>query len=104
MPPLSHLAIIMDGNGRWAKSRGLERSAGHKAGTETAREIVRECRILDIGTLTLYTFSKENWARPKQEVGYLFTLLKDFLSAELPSLMEQTIFVQTKKKILMTLV
>ena len=91
MPPLTHLAIIMDGNGRWAKARGLERSAGHKAGTETAREIVRECRRLGIPFLTLYTFSKENWSRPQQEVGFLFGLLKDFLSRELPSLLEQSI-------------
>ena len=91
MPPLTHLAIIMDGNGRWAKARGLDRSAGHKAGTETAREIVKECRRLGIPCLTLYTFSKENWSRPKQEVGFLFNLLKDFLSAELPSLVEQSI-------------
>ena len=91
MPPLTHLAIIMDGNGRWARARGLDRSAGHKAGTETAREIVRECRKLGIPYLTLYTFSKENWSRPKQEVGFLFGLLKDFLSEELPSLLEQSI-------------
>jgi undecaprenyl diphosphate synthase len=91
MPPLTHLAIIMDGNGRWAKARGLERSAGHKAGTETAREIVRECRRLGIPYLTLYTFSKENWSRPQQEVGFLFGLLRDFLSRELPSLLEQSI-------------
>lgn len=91
MPPLTHLAIIMDGNGRWAKARGLDRSAGHKAGTETAREIVRECRKLGIPYLTLYTFSKENWSRPKQEVGFLFNLLREFLSAELPSLLEQSI-------------
>ncbi len=91
MPPLTHLAIIMDGNGRWAKARGLERSAGHKAGTETAREIVRECRKLGIPYLTLYTFSKENWSRPKQEIGFLFNLLRDFLSEELPSLLEQSI-------------
>lgn len=91
MPPLTHLAIIMDGNGRWAKARGLSRSDGHKAGTETAREIVRECRKLGIPYLTLYTFSKENWSRPEQEVGFLFNLLKEFLTAELPSLLEQDI-------------
>jgi len=91
MPPLTHLAIIMDGNGRWARARGLDRSAGHKAGTETAREIVRECRKIGIPYLTFYTFSKENWSRPKQEVGFLFTLLKDFLGQELPSLLEQSI-------------
>jgi undecaprenyl diphosphate synthase len=91
MPPLNHLAIIMDGNGRWARARGLDRSAGHKVGTETAREIVRECRKLGIPYLTLYTFSTENWARPKQEIGFLFNLLKDFLSEELPSLLKQSI-------------
>ena len=81
----------MDGNGRWARARGLDRSAGHKAGTETAREIVRECRKIGIPYLTFYTFSKENWSRPKQEVGFLFALLKDFLGQELPSLLEQSI-------------
>lgn len=91
MPPLNHLAIIMDGNGRWAKARGLDRSAGHKAGTETAREIVRECRKLGIPFLTLYAFSRENWSRPKHEVSFLFNLLKDFLTAELPTLLEQDI-------------
>ena len=91
MPPLKHLAIIMDGNGRWARSRGLERSEGHRAGTETAREIVQECRALGIPCLTLYTFSKENWSRPKQEINFLFTLLKDFLTRELPSLHQQSI-------------
>lgn len=91
MPPLTHLAIIMDGNGRWAKARGLDRSAGHKAGTDTAREIVRECRKLEIPYVTLYTFSTENWARPKQEISFLFSLLKDFLNDELPSLLEQSI-------------
>ncbi|GAB1411160.1 polyprenyl diphosphate synthase [Desulfovibrionales bacterium] len=88
---LKHLAIIMDGNGRWARARGLDRSAGHQAGTEAAREIVRECRILGIPMLTLYTFSTENWSRPAQEVNFLFTLLKDFLREELPSLVEQSI-------------
>jgi undecaprenyl diphosphate synthase len=91
MPPLNHLAIIMDGNGRWAKARGLDRSAGHKAGTETAREIVRECRKLGIPFLTLYAFSRENWSRPKHEVNFLFNLLKDFLTTELPTLLEQDI-------------
>ncbi|WP_420842842.1 polyprenyl diphosphate synthase [Desulfovibrio mangrovi] len=81
----------MDGNGRWAKARGLERTAGHREGTETARKIVREARSIGIRHLTLYTFSSENWARPKQEVGFLFELLVSFLKDELPSLMEQNI-------------
>ena len=91
MANLTHLAIIMDGNGRWAQARGLPRSAGHKAGTETAREIVRECRALGIPFLTLYAFSRENWTRPEHEVRFLFDLLKDFLSAELSTLLEQSI-------------
>ncbi|MBZ4649055.1 MAG: isoprenyl transferase, partial [Desulfomicrobiaceae bacterium] len=80
MPILSHLAIIMDGNGRWAQARGLARSAGHRAGTLAAREIVREARRLEIPNLTLYTFSRENWRRPPQEITFLFELLREFLS------------------------
>ncbi|MBC7355585.1 MAG: di-trans,poly-cis-decaprenylcistransferase [Desulfomicrobiaceae bacterium] len=86
MPILSHLAIIMDGNGRWAQARGLARSAGHRAGTLAAREIVREARRLEIPNLTLYTFSRENWRRPPQEIAFLFELLREFLSQELPEL------------------
>lgn len=86
-----HLAIIMDGNGRWAKQKGLSRSQGHKAGVETARKIVTKCRELGIKHLTLYTFSKENWKRPAEEVGYLFKLLSHFLNKEFASLAEQDI-------------
>ena len=74
-----HLAIIMDGNGRWAQARGLPREAGHRAGAETVRTIVTECRRLGIRHLTLYTFSSENWSRPKTEVSALFSLLLEFL-------------------------
>lgn len=81
-----HLAIIMDGNGRWAASRGLPRTEGHRAGVEAARVIVEECLQLGIGHLTLYTFSRENWSRPVQEVGFLFNLLIDFITRELPEL------------------
>ena len=88
---MKHIAILMDGNGRWARQRGLSRSAGHKAGAETVRKIVTECRKMGLSHLTLYTFSKENWSRPKEEVSYLFGLLKDFLTRELPSLMEKSI-------------
>lgn len=88
---MKHIAIIMDGNGRWAKSRGLPRSAGHKAGTETARQIVTTCREIGLSHLTLYTFSKENWTRPREEVSFLFDLLREFLTRELPSLLEQSI-------------
>ncbi|SDL04254.1 undecaprenyl diphosphate synthase [Maridesulfovibrio ferrireducens] len=86
-----HLAIIMDGNGRWAKARDLSRSEGHKAGTEAAKAIVTQCRRLGIKHLTLYTFSKENWARPKDEIAQLFNLLTVFLKTELVNLCEQDI-------------
>lgn len=91
IPPLTHLAIIMDGNGRWAKKRGLPRYEGHREGTKVAKKIVEECRKLNIKYLTLYTFSKENWKRPKDEVNFLFKLLVDFLNREYKSLKEQSI-------------
>nr|WP_321514692.1 polyprenyl diphosphate synthase [uncultured Pseudodesulfovibrio sp.] len=81
----------MDGNGRWAKQRGLKRTEGHKAGTETARAVVTHCRKLGVKHLTLYTFSKENWSRPKDEVKTLFELLTSFLTKEEKSLKEQGI-------------
>lgn len=86
-----HIAIIMDGNGRWAKNRGLSRSQGHRQGVETARNVVNECRRLGIEYLTLYTFSKENWKRPKDEVSYLFKLLAHFLNREIGKFEEQNI-------------
>lgn len=86
-----HLAVIMDGNGRWAQRKGLSRSEGHKAGTRTAKRLVTRCRELGIAHLTLYTFSKENWGRPQDEIRTLFDLLVSFLNNELPSLMEQDI-------------
>lgn len=81
-----HVAIIMDGNGRWAKQRGLPRTEGHRTGTEAARAVVEECLELGIERLTLYTFSRENWNRPASEVRFLFDLLVDFITRELPSL------------------
>ena len=89
--PLRHIAIIMDGNGRWATSRGLSRSDGHDAGSKTVRAIVRECRDMGIEYLTLYTFSRENWGRPADEIHFLFDLLVLFLRNELPELLEQRI-------------
>jgi undecaprenyl diphosphate synthase len=86
-----HLAVIMDGNGRWAQRRGLARSEGHKAGTETAKALVTSCRELGIAHLTLYTFSKENWGRPADEVRFLFDLLVRFLNNELSLLMDQDV-------------
>ncbi len=81
----------MDGNGRWAKKQGLERSAGHRAGAKTAHTIVTEARTLGIRHLTLYAFSRENWSRPQKEVGFLFQLLGDYLTQNTPSLLEQSI-------------
>jgi len=86
-----HVAIIMDGNGRWAKKRGLPRVDGHRAGTEAVRGVITRCRELGIGHLTLYTFSKENWGRPAAEVKFLFDLLVRFLTQELPLLLRQDI-------------
>lgn len=82
-PLPTHIAIIMDGNGRWAQQRGLSRSDGHNAGVLSAKNIVTACRKLNINYLTLYAFSKENWGRPKDEVHFLFQLLVSFLKKEL---------------------
>jgi len=87
----AHIAIIMDGNGRWAKQRGLPRADGHKAGTEAAHAVVTRCRELGVKHLTLYTFSKENWSRPKDEIKTLFELLTAYLKREEKSLKEQGI-------------
>jgi len=77
-----HVAIIMDGNGRWAQSRGLRRSAGHRAGAEAVRRVVEAAPQLGIGTLTLYAFSADNWQRPQAEVQTLLRLLFEYLIAE----------------------
>ena len=74
-----HIAIIMDGNGRWAKKRGLPRTAGHKAGAETFRDIAAYCRELGVEYLTVYAFSTENWKRPKDEVDTIMELLEQYL-------------------------
>jgi len=86
-----HVAIIMDGNGRWAKKRLLNRIKGHEKGTETVRTIVRACREIGIFYLTLYAFSTENWQRPKSEVAALMTLLQQFLKKELKEMMDNNI-------------
>ena len=90
-PPVRHLAIIMDGNGRWAKKQGLPRSAGHQAGADTAQAIVTSCRKLNIQVLTLYAFSRENWTRPQEEVQFLFDLLIRFLRREQKKLVDNSI-------------
>ena len=79
----SHLAIIMDGNGRWAKERGLNRTAGHEEGAKTVRRITQYCSDIKVKYLTLYAFSTENWERPKLEVEFLMKLLERYLKKEL---------------------
>ena len=86
-PPLSHVAIIMDGNGRWAKARMLPRIAGHRKGAEVVREMVTHCRELGISYLTIYAFSSENWKRPSGEIDGLMDLLKIYLKREIGELM-----------------
>ncbi len=81
-----HIAIIMDGNGRWAMGRGLPRVAGHKRGAETVRRITEECRRLGIEVLTLYAFSDENWGRPREEIGFLMDMLGSYLKAEIATM------------------
>jgi len=84
-----HIAIIMDGNGRWAEQRGLPRIMGHRAGQESVRAVVEACPGLGIQFLTLYTFSAENWQRPREEVEALMELIRSTLHQELPELKEK---------------
>jgi len=84
-----HVAIIMDGNGRWAKKRGLPRLAGHKAGTENLRRIIRACVDFGVKYLTIYAFSTENWGRPRDEVDGLMRIVEDVIDKELKELNEQ---------------
>lgn len=86
-----HVAVIMDGNGRWAKKRLLNRVRGHEKGVESVRTIVRACREFEIPYLTLYAFSTENWQRPQNEIKALMSLLKSFLKKELPEMRKQQI-------------
>jgi len=86
-----HIAIIMDGNGRWAQRRHLPRVAGHRAGVDTAREVIETCARLKISALTLYAFSLENWRRPKAEIDFLMRLLREYLRKELPVIHENNI-------------
>jgi len=85
-PPPTHVAIIMDGNGRWAKTRGLPRSAGHTRGAEAVREAIKACQALGISYLTLYGFSLENWKRPTSEINDLMALLRLYLRKEIAEL------------------
>ena len=88
---VNHLAIIMDGNGRWAQSRGLERTAGHRAGADNVLTIMRAAKAFGIKYLTLYAFSTENWKRPAAEVGALMKLLQEFLFKQLPAMQKENV-------------
>src|SRR5216110_2896305 len=90
-PIPEHIAVIMDGNGRWATRRGFPRVAGHREGVKTARAIVRAAEALGLRYLTLYAFSTENWSRPAQEVSTLMRLLERAIRSELPELMERNV-------------
>lgn len=86
-----HVAVIMDGNGRWAQQRGFPRIEGHRRGVQSVRNIIEECCRLGIGQLTLYCFSTENWKRPRRELDFLMTLLHKYLLAERAEILEQNI-------------
>ena len=91
MNPLNHVAIIMDGNGRWGLKYKNSRNSGHKAGLVVVEKIIKECIKNNIKFLTLYAFSTENWKRPKKEINYLFSLLENFLSKKIGYLHKQNI-------------
>src|ERR1700681_1322132 len=86
-----HVAVIMDGNGRWAQRKHLPRVAGHKVGTQTARSTIETCARLNIEALTLYAFSAENWRRPKTETDFLMQLLREYLRTEMPLIQRNNI-------------
>ncbi len=91
LPPPRHIAIIMDGNGRWAAQRGLPRVTGHENGAQALRAVTETCCALGVQCLTVYAFSTENWKRPAEEVSALFGLLELFLASELPTLLANNI-------------
>ncbi len=91
MNPLNHVAIIMDGNGRWGLKHKNSRNSGHKAGLNTVEKIIKETLRNKIKFLTLYAFSTENWQRPKKEINYLFSLLENFLTSRIDELHKQNI-------------
>ena len=91
MNPIKHVAIIMDGNGRWGIKHKNSRNAGHRAGLNSVETIINECIKTDIKFLTLYTFSTENWKRPKKEINFLFNLLENFLSNKVDNLIKKNI-------------
>ena len=89
MNPVKHVAIIMDGNGRWGIKHKDSRNSGHRAGLSVVEAIIEECINEKIKYLTLYTFSTENWKRPKKEVNFLFNLLETFLTKKIDSLIKK---------------
>src|SRR5438128_609734 len=89
-----HIAIIMDGNGRWARERGLPRTEGHRRGADSVEAIVEACAELEVDFLTLYAFSTENWKRPKLEVNALMKMLEHFLQVKTPKMMDQNVRLQ----------
>jgi undecaprenyl diphosphate synthase len=91
MNPIKHVAIIMDGNGRWGLTHKGSRNLGHRAGLNTVEVVIEECIKEKIKYLTLYTFSTENWKRPKKEINYLFNLLENFLLKRIDELIEKNI-------------
>ena len=91
MNPLNHVAIIMDGNGRWGLKRKNSRNAGHRAGLNTVEKIIKETIKHKVKFLTLYAFSTENWKRPKNEINFLFSLLENFLKDKIEDLNKQKI-------------
>src|SRR5262245_13218205 len=90
-----HVAIIMDGNGRWAKRRGLPRIEGHRKGADSVRDVVRAAREIGLKALTLYAFSSQNWDRPPEEVRTLMELLRDYLVEERPEILDNDIRLTT---------
>ena len=92
---IEHLAIIMDGNGRWATKRGLPRSAGHRAGAENIERVVDAARAQGIKYLTVYAFSTENWKRPAAEVAFLMALIGEFTGSMLPKMMKNNVRLRT---------
>ena len=91
MNPVKHVAIIMDGNGRWGIKHKNLRNAGHRAGLNSVESIINECLKVNINHLTLYTFSTENWKRPKKEINFLFNLLENFLTNKIGNLIKKDI-------------
>jgi undecaprenyl diphosphate synthase len=89
-----HVAVIMDGNGRWAQQRGLPRIMGHRRGVDTLKQLLRRCSDWGIGALTAYAFSTENWGRPLEEVGFLMTLFERVLRQELTEMMAENVRIQ----------